>query len=77
MANEVLSKNADGSYSFRAPVTAGDTGISADFTNFIDGGKPQLSLSHLKSTSDGGTIMASIIQIRRGTATNGSKSYTK
>ena len=51
MANEVLSKNADGSYSFRAPVTV-VIQDKCDFTNFIDGANQQLSLSHLKSTSD-------------------------
>ena len=55
MANEVLSKNADGSYSFRAPVTAGDTGISADFTNFIDGGGPATVFISSQVNIDGGT----------------------
>jgi hypothetical protein len=55
MTNEVLSKNADGSYSFRAPVTAGDTGISADFTNFIDGGGPATVFISSQVNIDGGT----------------------
>ena len=55
MANEVLSKNSDGSFSFRAPVTAGDTGISADFTNFIDGGGPATVFISSQVNIDGGT----------------------
>ena len=54
LPNEVLSKNADGSFSFRAPVTAGDAGISADFTNFIDGGSPTTQFISTKSNIDGG-----------------------
>ena len=56
LANEVLSKNADGSFSFRAPVTAGDTGISADFTNFIDGGGPATVFISSQANIDGGGV---------------------
>ena len=54
LPNEVLSRNADGSFSFRAPVTAGDTGVSADFTNFIDGGSPTTQFISTQVNIDGG-----------------------
>ena len=56
LPNEVLSKNSDGSFSFRAPVTSGDTGISADFTNFIDGGGPATVFISSQANIDGGGV---------------------